>query len=346
MNASDNSRSDMFTFFEMTPDLVFIAGKDGFFKKVNRAVIEKLGYTEEELFATNISSFIYPEDKDITMLERSKLLNGTALMNLENRYVTKDGRIIWLHWTSIYLPDKEIVFAIAKDVTERKNVEKEIDEKYQKFKGLATHFKSTIEKDRKDFAFELHEELAQLAAAVKIDIDWVNANTPVLSGLSKGRMEHASVVLELFVQKIRKISFTISPYILDILGLDKTLQSLCDDFVILNNIPCLFESAYNETDLTHEIKLDFFRICQESLGNIMLHAQANSVKISIEEIGNEIGLCIADDGKGFDISEQNQTSGLTSMRERAVSINGRLTIESEPGKGTRICVRVAKQFHE
>ena len=144
----------MFTFFEMTPDLVCIAGKDGFFKKVNRAVIEKLGYSEEELFARHISSFMHPEDMEMTMLERTKLLNGTALTDLENRYVTRNGRIVWLHWTSIYLSDKEIVFAIAKDVTERKLAEKEIEEKYQKFKGLATHFKSSIEKDRKNFAIE------------------------------------------------------------------------------------------------------------------------------------------------------------------------------------------------
>ena len=151
MDTLQNSESDMFTFFEMTPDLVCIAGKDGFFKKVNRAVIEKLGYTEEELFARPISSFLYPEDMEMTIRERTKLLDGTALTNLENRYVTKDGRIIWLHWTSIYLSDKEVVFAIAKDITERKQVEKELEEKYLKFKGLATHFKSSIEKDRKKF---------------------------------------------------------------------------------------------------------------------------------------------------------------------------------------------------
>ena len=342
MDTLQNSESDMFTFFEMTPDLVCIAGKDGFFKKVNRAVIEKLGYTEEELFAKAISSFMFPEDMEMTLRERTKLLDGPALTNLENRYVTKDGRIVWLHWTSIYLSDKKVVFAIAKDITERKQVEKELEEKYLKFKGLATHFKSSIEKDRKNFAFELHEELAQLAAVIKMDIDWISANTPGLSGLSKSRMEHASAILELCIYKIRKISFTISPHMLDILGLDKTLQSLCNEFAISNNIPCLFESTYSESDLTHEIKLDFFRICQESLSNILLHAYANSVKISIEDIGDEICLCIIDDGKGFDIKQQTQTSGLTGMRERVASINGQLTIESETGKGTRIYVAVAK----
>lgn len=340
----DSPGSDMFTFFEMTPDLVCIVSKDGFFKKVNRAVIEQLGYTEAELFSGHISLFIHPEDMEMTMRERTKLLNGTSLENFENRYTAKDGRIVWLHWTSIYLPDKEVVFAIAKDVTKRKLVEKETEEKYQKFKGLVTHFKNSIEKDRKNLAFELHEDLAQLAAVIKMDIDWISANMPGLSGLPKSRMEHASALLALGIKKIRKISFTISPYMLDMLGLNKTIQSLCNEFVLLNNIPCRFQSTYNETDLTPEIKLDFFRICQESLNNIVLHANANSVKIGIEDIGDTICMYITDDGKGFDVRQKKQTSGLTGIRERAISINGQLTIESKTGKGTRICIAVAKQF--
>ena len=74
------SEFDLFAFFEMTPDLVCIAGKDGFFKKVNPAVIDKLGYTEEELFARPIASFIYTEDKDLTDESRTRLLSGKALL--------------------------------------------------------------------------------------------------------------------------------------------------------------------------------------------------------------------------------------------------------------------------
>ena len=116
---------DVSPFFEMTPDLVCIASKEGYFKKVNRAVIDTLGYEPEELFARPISSFIYPEDQELTHRERMRLIKGAPLLDFQNRYVTKSGAIIWLHWTSIYLPDKEFVFAIAKDVTERKKAEQE-----------------------------------------------------------------------------------------------------------------------------------------------------------------------------------------------------------------------------
>lgn len=329
-------------FFEMTPDLVCIAGKDGFFKKVNRAVIDKLGYTEQELFAVPIASFIHPEDRDLTGSERSALLNGKVLVNFENRYVTKQGEAIWLEWTSIYFPDDEIVFAIAKDISKRKRIEKEVEETYKKFKSLATHFKKSIEKDRKYLAVELHEELAQLASVVKMDVDWIRIKVADLPEPVKSRVEHASVVADLLINTIRKITFSISPVMLEETGLNATLKWHCREFSLLNGIPCIFENDYKETDLSLEIQTDFFRICQEALSNIMYHAEAKNVEVSIKETGNYIYLTILDDGKGFIVGQQKQTPGLISMRERANSINSKLTIDSSPGKGTKICVTLAK----
>ena len=337
-----NLELEMFTFFEMTPDLVCIAGKDGFFRKVNPSVINKLGYTQEELFASPISSFIHPEDQPSTGQTRAELLNGKALLNFQNRYITKGGKIIWLEWTSIYFADKEIVFAIAKDISERKQIDLEIEEKYKEYKSLATHFKSSIEEDKKYLAVELHEELAQLAAVVKLDIDGILANEPGMQAASKARLHHALAVSDLLINAIRRISFSISPEMLEDLGLDETLRWHCKEFNILNGVPCTFEANYNETELSGEIKLDFFRICQEALSNVMYHAEANSVNISIEDLGHEICLAISDDGKGFDMAQQRHTSGLTSMRKRAASINGRLTIETQIGKGTKVLVAIKK----
>jgi PAS domain S-box-containing protein len=329
-----------FSFFEMTPDLVCVANKEGFFKKVNNAVIDKLGYTREELFSRPISSFIHPDDKDLTSHRRANLLKGEVLLNFENRYVTKNGEIIWLEWTSIYFSDKEFVLAIAKDVTERKQIEIEVEEKYKKFKGLATYFKSRIEEDRKYFATELHEELAQLASVAKMDIDWIKANNIDLQGSSKSRIDHALAVCDLLITTIRRISFSISPNMLDDIGLNATLEWLCKEFSILNGIPCTLEICYEESDLPGEVKIDFFRICQEALTNVMYHAQARSVNICIKEAANKIILTIQDDGKGLDTGQQKQI--FTRMEERAASINCQLTIHSEARQGTKISVTIAK----
>lgn len=333
---------DIFTFFEVTPDLVCIAGRDGFFKKINQTVIDKLGYTESELFARPISDFIFPEDRELTAGLREQLLKGKVLHNFINRYVKKDGDIVWLEWTSIYFSDKDTVFAIAKDITERKQMEEFVAEQYHKYKSLTTYFKSNIEKQRKYLSYELHEELAQLVAGLKIDIEWVAASQPGMTETSKSRIEHAMAVSKLLIKTLQRLSFSISPNMMDEFGLTATLEWLCKEFSILNNIPCSFESSYDEESLTQEVKIDFFRICQEALTNVIDHSQADNVKVSILDLGDKLQLSIYDNGKGFNMSQQKETPGLTSMQVRADSINGKLDIETGTGKGTLIQVSIAK----
>lgn len=335
---------DFFSFFEMTPDLVCIAGKDGYFRKVNNAVLQTLEYSEKELFDNPISSFMHPDDKELTASKRAELLSGKALVNFQNRYITKRGNPVWLQWTSIYLSDKEIVFAIAKNITEKKLAEIAIEEKYLKFKSLATHFKHKIEKDRKYFAVELHEELAQLATAIKLDIESLNENLPVAPAPIKEKIKNVTVITRLMIETIKRIAFSVSPYVLEDLGLEEALRWNCKEFSILNNIECIFESDFEEAHLTHEMKMDFFRVCQESMSNIMRYAEATSVTVEINEKNNRVYLYITDNGKGFNLEQKKKTPGLTIMRELASSIDGELTITSELGKGTTICISVAKQL--
>ncbi len=339
LNITDLEVAD---FFEMTPDLVCIAGKDGFLRKVNQAVITKLGYSREELFVRPIVSFIHPDDQQLTISRRAALLTGESLLNFENRYIAKSGSIVWLSWTSIYISDKEVVFAIAKDVTERKLIELEAEKKYEKYKSLASHFKTSIEEDRKYIALELHEEVAQLASVVKMDVDWVRTNVPELSAFSKERIEHASVISNLLIKAMQRISFSISPVMLEEFGLNTALNWHCKEFTVLNGIPCSFETAFDESELTIETKIDFFRICQEAMENIMYHAQASKVIISIEDTDGKICMRISDDGRGFDMPEQKPGFGLISMRERTASINGAFDIITGIGKGTSISIVIAK----
>ncbi|MFC5284461.1 PAS domain S-box protein [Pedobacter alpinus] len=108
----DDEKSLLEQFFYYTPDLLCIASYDGRFLKVNPAVSEVLGYTEEELLNLKIRDLIFDEDKEITQETRSKMLEGVPLVNFENRYITKSGEIVWLSWTSIHIKEKDYVFAI------------------------------------------------------------------------------------------------------------------------------------------------------------------------------------------------------------------------------------------
>ncbi len=333
-------------FFEVTPDLVCVAGKDGFLKKVNPAVIETLGYSEQELFTHPISFFIYKEDKELTQKNREALLSGKVLHNFTNRYQKKNGDIIWLEWTSIYFPNSEVVLAIAKNITDRKVAEKEIEARYLKFRNLATYFKKNIEKNRKYLAYQLHEELAQQVFALKMDIDLMAISSTDLPDSSKATIDHALGVSKSIIDTLQRISFSISPAMLEDFGLNATLEWLCNEFSILNSIPCEFKSNYDEQSLSLEIKTDIFRICQESLTNVIDHACATLVKIRVECIDEYILIAIADNGKGFDVDQIKETPGLNSMQERADTINGQLTVHSKAGEGTTVRFTIAKQKND
>jgi PAS domain S-box-containing protein len=337
------SDNEMFHFFEMTPDFVCIAGKDGFFKNINHAVIDKLGYTKEELLQMPISDLIHPDDKELTARKRKELLKGKALINFENRYVTKNGFSVWLHWTSIYLADKEIVFAIAKDISKRKEADREIENKYKQFRNLASHFKASLEKDKKNLAAELHEQLAQLAWIIKSDLNWIDENVNGIDEQLTDRVQHATSVTEMLINSIRNLSYSIGPGMLDEMGLNETLRWLCNDFSRDNLISCTFDCRFDDQHLPREIQLDLYRICQEALKNISEHAEAKTVNIILEQEQDKVCLTITDDGKGFDTEKATYSPGLINMRERAASINGKIVFVSEVGKGTTIRVLVAQQ---
>src|SRR6185437_10375114 len=122
------NRNEVFNlehFFEMSPDLLCVAGFDGYFKKINPTVSKTLGYTNEELFSRPIDSFVHIEDRDLTSKKREDIIKDTPLLNFENRYVTKNGDIVWLSWTSMPIKSEKVVFAIAKNITHKKKLEED-----------------------------------------------------------------------------------------------------------------------------------------------------------------------------------------------------------------------------
>src|SRR5680860_633340 len=94
-------------FFSLSHDYLCIAGFDGYFRKINPAFIKLMGYTREELFASPISHFVHPQDKLNTAETQAKILEGVPLLHFQNRYITKNGEIVWLTWTSIPVPDED-----------------------------------------------------------------------------------------------------------------------------------------------------------------------------------------------------------------------------------------------
>jgi PAS domain S-box-containing protein len=120
------AEEDLARFFTLSRDLLCIAGFDGYFKRVNPAWERVLGYTTEELLARPYLEFVHPDDRPQTTAEADRLGVGNEVITFENRYVAKDCTWRWLQWNAVSLPGEQMVYAAARDITERKQARETI----------------------------------------------------------------------------------------------------------------------------------------------------------------------------------------------------------------------------
>ena len=122
-------------FMDLSVDLFCVAGFDGFFKNLNPSFEKTLGFTTKELMAKPYLEFIHPDDRPATVVEKDGLTEGKVTFAFENRYLCKDGSYKWLLWNAVSVSEQEAIYAVARDITERKRAEallRESEERHRK----------------------------------------------------------------------------------------------------------------------------------------------------------------------------------------------------------------------
>ena len=114
-------------FFDLSVDLFCVAGLDGFFRRVNENFYRVLGYAESELLAKRFVDFVHPDDREATLTEVSRLSRGETTLRFRNRYLRVDGMALWLEWNARAVPEEGVIYAVARDVTERVRLENDLD---------------------------------------------------------------------------------------------------------------------------------------------------------------------------------------------------------------------------
>ena len=241
----------------------------------------------------------------------------------------------WLE-NHIY-PSQNGISIYFRDVTEQKQAQTELVKMNYRFRNLSGHLQNSREDERMKIAREIHDELGQSTTALKINMSWLSKKNLSEDVAVKNRIDDTISLLNEMVKSIRRISQELRPSILDNLGLSAAIEWFTSEFEKRTGIKCTFENKLlDDSNLTNNVKTALFRICQESLTNVMRHSQATAVDCTLQRMHNKIVLDIHDNGKGFDITQKNKSFGLLGMQERASMINGNLKIESAPNKGTTI----------
>jgi signal transduction histidine kinase len=224
---------------------------------------------------------------------------------------------------------------------ERDLLETQVRDRTASLAQLATHLQQVREEERGHLARELHDELGALLTAAKLDVARLKSKMGAQPPEVAERLQHLTEALNGGIALKRRIIEDLRPSSLANLGLTASLEILAREFSERSGI----EVACNlePVELDEQAQLTVYRTVQESLTNVGKYAEARQVDIGVRDYSNHVEVEIRDDGRGFDVRNlKPSTHGLAGMRHRVEAAGGRLTISSQPGRGTRILATLPK----
>jgi len=284
-------------------------------------------------------AFIHPEDADLVLKKVKESRDSLIGFSINYRIVHKNTAIRYIYSEGKVEFDSNGrpmgLYGIVHDVTETVLLEKKlVNERYTKQSEITAAVLTAQENERAEIGEELHENLNQILGAAKLYIDLAKtdeANRQMF-------LEKSSVYIGNVIVEIRKISKTLaSPG--KQLGLCNSIKSLLNDLIKVHSIKIQFhENNIDEECLDEKLQLAIFRIVQEQVTNILKHAKATSVSVSLSRQDNEVILLISDNGEGDDLLKEIDGVGIKNIKSRADLYNGTVTIVSKPGKGYELKV--------
>lgn len=235
------------------------------------------------------------------------------------------------------------LLTIGRDVTAIKEAERELRESRVQLRELAARQHKAREEERKHIARELHDELGQFLTALRMKISLLRVRFGEHDAELTAHAKSMTELVDRNLQVVRDVAASLRPGALD-MGLQSALEWLVADFAGHVGIACVLDVIDREVDLDEMNATAIFRIVQESLTNVARHAGASRVTVTLDSEGAFCRVTVCDDGKGFDPGLTRRTSlGLLGMRERVLMVGGELDIDSAPGRGTTLVVRVPRR---
>jgi PAS domain S-box-containing protein len=341
-------------FFDLSPDLLCVAGYDGYFKKVNPAVIKLLGYTNEELLARPINEFVYLADQKNTSTARNDLRNKVSLFNFENRYVTKSDTIVWLLWTSLPIDSAEVVYAIAKNITYKKELEGERNIHLAELTKINHEFKQLSYSTAHDIKSPVNNMLAvfELLDLSKI----TDSETIEFISLLKSSTEGLRETLNEYIAVLNKKN-AINSHIEE-LNLKTTLDEVLNSInSIITNSNAIINVDFSELDTINFNKGHLKSIFLNLLTNAIKYAKSDCVPIvSIYSkiVNGNKQLIVSDNGIGFDLDKvknkifglhqrftdniDSHGIGLYLVYNHITSLGGKIAVESKVNEGAKFII--------
>jgi PAS domain S-box-containing protein len=322
------SHEELLHFFTESIDLLCVADFEGRFQRLNPAWQHVLGWTLEELTACQFLEFVHRDDLGATLAVMTQLNAGDKAISFENRYRCKDGSWKWLQWTAAPIPGRQEIYAIARDVSRRVQLEQEILE--------------TLDRERERMGRELHDGLCQNLAGIAALSASVARRLHPTDALESAVATEIGELLAQSIQQIRDLARGLEPIHLKAIGLETALADFCLNTEARFRIACKSDcgTCPSQPDVERDIHL--YRIVQEAVANAITHGRAERVDISLVFKNNRGRLTILDDGDGIcDADNRKHGIGLHTMAYRARQVGALLTVERHSPRGTIVSCEFA-----
>jgi PAS domain S-box-containing protein len=231
---------------------------------------------------------------------------------------------------------------ILRDVTERVAADEALRRSREEVRELARAASTAREQEKSRIARELHDELGQALTALKIDVGYLRGELGGAPDAVQRKLGAMHDLLDDTVAAARRISSELRPLMLDDLGLTAAAEWLAQNFTRRTGIACELVIGEGDLDLPDPYATAVFRVLQESLTNVAKHAEATQVEATLTRDAAGVVLTVGDNGRGFgeDDAKRPGSYGLIGLKERALLLDGTVAVESLPGKGTRIELRI------
>ena len=349
VEALRDSEARFRTVFDHAPFGIALTDLNGRLLEVSPALQEILGYSRDELQNLILPKCAHPEDADECLHRFRDLDQGRRQsFEMDNRCLRKDGRLIWCHLTvslvRSLLEQSQLAIVIVEDINERKQAEEDIRAYQEQLRTMAAEISLVEERERSRLATDLHDHIGQVLALAQIKLGelkkWASAAD---LGETLDEIRH---LVEQAIKTSRDLTFELSPPILYDLGFEAAVEWFGDYLKDRHGLQVTVKPDDHYKPMGIETLVLLFQIVRELMLNVAKHARARRVEVAIRRDRDLLLIDVADDGVGFDRrwladgQSKPRSFGLFSVRERIECIGGNLIIDSRPGRGSRISLRV------
>ena len=235
----------------------------------------------------------------------------------------------------------ELERRVAQRTADLSSANEELRQSHVALQRLSSHLNSVREEERRSVARDIHDELGASLTALQLELNWLQrrlGDEPVLVDKLDAMVDMTQTAMG----AVRRILTDLRPGVLDHLGLWAALEWLLQDFQTRTGVLCRYDcaAALERYRLGRDAEVAVYRIAQEVLTNVSRHAAAQRVELLVCSDARDLLIELRDDGRGMQVPAQASSFGLLGMQERARALGGTLHIDSSPGAGTSVALRL------